>query len=551
MSLSASEKAARRTRRRIWLVAGGFAAVMAAATVRLGMFASVGVEARPINYGAIETASMRIERAEIVDRRGAPLAGAAPTYTLYLDRDFLALPEERAEAAALLGELFADDAARVTALLEEKEADGDLADGTITVRFRATPLEAQRALDLGIAGLYRAERMDRVYFGGRATAHVLGYVNIDGVGLAGVEGAMDAELRAPGAGPLRLSVDLRVQRRVWAILSAAKERMGALAAAAVVMRVDNGEIVAMVSLPDFDPHRIDERFAQGSSDPRFHWAISTDYEPGSVMKIATWALALEHEIADMTTIIDAPPSFRAGGVTIRDATPSGRISLPMAFARSSNVVAATLALRAGPDRQRAFYDSLGLMEPSGVEVLEARRARPGWHRVWRESTTATVAFGHGVQLSSVQLAEMTATLVGGGERVRATLIAGRPQPVFRERVVSEETSASIRTLLALNVARGTGVNGAVAGLDVGGKTGTSEKVINGVYADGRNVANFIAAFPMRDPEYVVVVMLDEPVGRLPDGRPTRFASWTAAPTTAEIIEAIAPLLGVAPAPAAQ
>lgn len=546
MSASPAEKTTQRARKRIRLVAAGFATAMGAAIFGLAQFASDGPPQRRAYFGAIETGSISVERAEIVDRRGALLAGAAPTYAIYLDRSFLALPEERAEAAAQLSELFPDDAERIGKLLIEGGSE------TITLKFRATPLEAQAALDLGIAGLYRTERADRVYFAGRATSHVLGYVSVDGVGQAGVEGALDARLRAPGAPSLRLSLDLRVQIRVRDILLAAKERFTAEAAAAVVMDARTGEVLAMVSLPDFDPHRVSEQaFAEGSADPRFHWAISTGYEPGSTLKTATWALALESGVGEWDEIFDAPGSLTVGGETIHDHKTFGRIAFQDAFARSSNIVAAQLALRAGAERQQAFFRALGFTEPTSLELLEARQNRPVLPRVWRPSTVVTAAYGHSIQLSPVHLAEMAATLTGGGERVRATLLADPPSPPYRERVVSEETSAMVRALLARATQRpGTGFLAVVEGLDVGGKTGTAEKVVNRRYAHDRNIANFVAVFPMRDPQYVVVVMLDEPTTTLPDGRPTHYASWTAAPTAGEIITAIAPLLGVPAEPAA-
>lgn len=552
MILSASERAARRARGRIGLIALVFVLAMGLAVARLGGLAAEGVALRadrPADLGLIETASVRVERAELVDRRGAPLVVNAPTYKLYLDRAFLALPEERDEAAALLAATFPErvDAAAL------REQLGDRRDGTITVLFRATPLEAQRAFELGIAGLYRAERTDRVYLGGRSTAHVLGYVNVDGVGLAGAEGGLDEMIRTPGAGPVRLSLDLRVQRRVWRILSDAMARYDAKAAAAIVMSVETGEIYAMVSLPDFDPHRaLDDAFADGPEDPRFHWAVNTGYEPGSTMKLATYALALDSELVGMGTMFDAPQSIWAGGIEVRDRRAMGEIALPQAFARSSNVIAASLALELGEARVRAFYEALGLTRPSRIEVLEAQAETPGWHAEWRVSSTATTSFGHGVRMSPVHVAEMTATLIGGGELVEATLIADRPLPLYRERVVSSETSLALRELMRLVVAPGgTATAAAVDGLDVGGKTGTAEKLIDGVYSDDRNVANFVAAFPMRDPQFVVIVMLDEAQTLRADGEATRFAGATSAPTAAEIIEAIAPLLLVpreAPAP---
>ncbi|MCI4663456.1 MAG: penicillin-binding protein 2 [Neomegalonema sp.] len=547
MSAKKQEFAPLAGRWRILLIGLAFLTLIGAAGVRLGQIAST----HPESAGKSErtpTESAPLPRAEIVDRRGQPLVGNAPTYEIYLDGKMLPLKEDRAEAVAELVKLFPDLAAKLTPKPGVSSLPQQLAARkTPTIRASATPLEAKRAKNLGIPGLYNVRRTDRVYFAGRAAAHVLGYVSVDGVGQAGLEGALDLELRKPEPKPMRISLDLRVQRRVWRILGAAMTRYKAKAAAAIVMDARNGELRAVVSLPDFDPHRRPEADADtGAANPRFFWATSTGYEPGSTMKLATWALALEHKLADIDTKIDAPATVLVDGRKIGRYRARGMISITEAFARSVNTVAIKLALRIGAKKQKAFFQALGLMEPSSVEIAEARAAWPSFHKEWRASTTATVSFGHGMQISPLQLAEMTATLIAGGERVRATLRTGRILSPDRQRVVSPETSAKLRKLFRETVRAGTGKFARVAGLDVGGKTGTAEKVENDKYVREKVVANFIAAFPMSDPQYVVVVMLDEPSITDAKGKVKRSATYTAAPTAGEIIASIAPLLGVAP-----
>lgn len=528
---------------RIWAVGLAFALVMSVAGIRIAEFASPERQAPGIDFAAIETASIATRRADIVDRRGAPLVGLATTYSLYLDSRFLPLPEDRAEAAAAIAQLFPEwDPIKLLRALDGRS--------TVAIRRRATPLEAQEAMDLGVAGLYRSERLDRAYFSGRATAHVVGSADIDGVGLTGVEKFFDERLRQAGAEPLRLSIDLRVQHRVRRLLGEAMVRYEAKAAAAVVMAVDTGEVFAMVSLPDFDPHQRPEAGPDRKEDsPRFHWAISTGYEPGSVMKIATWALALEERVGEWGQVWRAGKSIIVDKRPISDKRAFGEITFQHAFAKSSNVISARMALEVGAERQRAFFAALGLNEASSIELPEARQAHPVWHSAsrWRRSSTATTSFGHGVQLSTLQVAEMAASLVNGGERVRATLIADKPLPVYRERVVRQSVSHEMRRLLRLAASPvGTGAKASVEGLDVGGKTGTAQKVIDGKYSGDKVVSSFVGVFPMRKPEFVVVIMLDEPSVRLEDGAISHYASQTAAPTAGKVIKAIAPLLGVEP-----
>lgn len=477
-------------------------------------------------------------RAPIVDRRGAPLAHSLRAFDLYLDASQLSFVDERIEAAARLARLFPE---LDGAALEARFVGG----GTAMAHDRpVTPMEAQDAHDLGVPGLYASPRLIRVYHAGSAAAHVLGYVDADGVGRAGVEGALDDRLRAEPETPLRLSIDLRAQLAAHARLSAAMADTGAIGGAVVVMSARTGEIYAMVSAPEFDPHAVAEAAADPAA-PLFDRASAGRYELGSVLKTLTWALALEEEEARFGDIFDASEPIRIGAASIGDAHAFGRLSFEMAFARSSNVVAARLALRIGRVRQRAFFERLGLFEPTEIELLAAFGVAPRYAEPWGPLETATISFGHGVALTPVHLAAAVASIVNGGERVRPTMLALESPPDPGERVVSPQTSHRVRELLRLAVTDGTGRAADIPGLEVGGKTGTADKPGPDGYAEDRTIATFVAAFPISSPEFVVVAMLDEASVEV-DGRIVRSASRTAAPLAGAVIADIAGILGVAP-----
>ncbi|MFQ5346670.1 MAG: peptidoglycan D,D-transpeptidase FtsI family protein, partial [Rhodothalassiaceae bacterium] len=320
-------------------------------------------------------------------------------------------------------------------------------------------------------------------------------------------------------------------------------RFRARAGGGLVLDVRTGEILAMASLPDFDPHNRPD-----SNDPAlFNRMTMGVYELGSVFKTFTIAMALETGTVTLADGYDASEPIRVGRFLIRDDHPQGRyLTIPEIFVHSSNIGAAKLALDVGTDTERRFLDRLGLLRRASIELPEVGRPLLPDH--WRELATMTIAYGHGIAVSPLQAATAFAAIVNGGYLTPATLIAKDPgEEVNRVPILSPATSARMRELLRLAVTEGTGRQADVPGYRVGGKTGTAEKPRQGGYAKSALLSSFIGVFPIDDPRYVVFVMLDEP-----QGTEATFhyasAGWTAAPTVAQIILRTAPLLGVQPAP---
>ena len=532
---------------RLAFLAAVFIGGMVLAVAELGKKASVyrppPIAAEPIRP---DDRNKR-ERARIVDRNGQALAESVRTYALYLDLSLLD-PDDHPEAAETIAAAF-DDLS--TEALRRKFRAG----GTPRIKMPLTPIEAQRAHDLGIPGLYLRERSDRVYFAGNATSHLLGWTRRNDIGAnsgeAGVEGGLNKNLTEAANQPVSLSIDLRMQLAVREILAAGVKRTAAKGGSAVVLDPDTGEVLAMTSLPDFDPHdrKIIAR-GGGADSPVFHRAVSGRYELGSVMKIVTWALALETGAGAMFDVYPPPKPFKVSGRTIRDDHKMGRLSFSMAFAKSSNIIAAQLALKSGRPAQHKLFEELGLHAAPSIALAEARKSAPIWTSPWRDAATASTAYGHGVALSPLQMGEIAATIIGDGKRVRATILRVDEKTVTTEpkQVIKPETSRKMRDLMRLAVTDGTGKNVDVPGLEVGGKTGTAVKPDQkGGYYRQRVISTFVAGFPMSRPKAVVVVMLDEPSVTV-KGKARRSAFYTAAPVAREIIERIAPLLGVSPAP---
>lgn len=553
----AAKGATRLSAGRFTLVCAAFSAVMLAALVRFAdMAAQREAEPEPARAAGFvdaekaadlakdtDGAPIRALRAPIIDRNGAPLARDVATYELYLDSEAFAFPEELREAATSLADEFPG----------KFDADALIKDfkkrRTTLLSRRMTAWEAQRAHDLGVPGLYLTPRFDRYYPAGAVAAHLVGAVSADGVGTAGIEAAMDQDLQRFAQEPLRLSIDLRIQRAARAALAQKAREMSALSASAVVMSVKTGEVLALVSLPDYNPHdppAQPQSVSEQESSPLFHRAVAGRYELGSVMKIFAYATALEEGVAAMDDVFAPLPPLVYGDHEIPWDTGPQNVSLPSAFARSVNRVAAELALRAGRGAQARMFEALGLTAASPIELGEAPLGAPEQKAAWREVDTAVASYGYGVEMTPLHLAAALASLANGGERVSPTLLhRASNRPPEGRRVVSAETSRRVRDLLRLAVTDGTGKRADVPGLAIGGKTGTARKLGPKGYDKDRTRTSFAAVAPYDDPELAVVVMLDEPSIEV-GGELKRSAGYTAAPAAGAIFEAIAPLAGIAP-----
>ncbi|MEQ9333702.1 penicillin-binding protein 2 [Thalassobaculum sp.] len=475
-------------------------------------------------------ARLAVGRADIVDRNGLLVATSLRTPSLYAD------PQEVLDAE--------DAAFRLSTVLpgiNPAETAVKLASDRrfVWLKRNLTPREQQEVNSLGIPGLHFQDEWKRIYPQGSLTAHVVGFTDVDDRGIAGVESSFDDVLRG-GREPLRLSIDLRVQHIVREEVARQIATFNAIGGAGVVMDVETGETVALVSLPDFDPN------IPGRMDPDalFNRATLGVYEMGSTFKIFNTAMALDSGTATMRSGYDATHPIRISRFTINDDHAKARwLSVPEIFKYSSNIGSVKMALDVGTEGQKAFMAKLGMLREIAIELPE--RGRPMVPSPWRPINTMTIAFGHGLSVSPMHLVSGVASVINGGIRYPATLLA-TDIPARGERVVSEKTSHSMRQLMRLVVEEGTGRKADTPGYLVGGKTGTAEKAGGrGGYRQKSLISSFVAAFPMQAPRFVVLIMVDEPKGTKETfGYAT--GGWVAAPAVSRVIARSAPLLGVAP-----
>jgi cell division protein FtsI (penicillin-binding protein 3) len=539
----------RRAELRLGLMAGVFGLAFVAVGAKMGMVAM----AEPMEPPARSQAPAIINfRANIVDRNGEILATNLRSASLY------ATPQDMADplnAVAGLMQIFPD--LNEAQLLRQFTGNRKF----VWIKRKLSPEQQQAVLDLGEPGLKLGPREVRFYPNGAFAAHILGGTRFgeEGVrsaeiiGTAGVELQFDDYLRDPANDerPLQLSLDLTVQAVMQHVLAGGMARMNAKAATGVLMEADTGRIIAMVSLPDFDPnHRPPPPVSGDPADsPLFNRAAQGTYELGSTFKIFTAAQAVETGAATPDTMINTQGPLVWHNFKINDFHNYGpRLSLRDVIVHSSNVGAARLAASMGGDSQQAFLRALGLLDKLPLELPESRRALPQYPRRWSEISTMTISYGQGIAVTPVHLAAAYAAMVNGGLRVQPTLLNAAQPVTEADRVISESTSFAMRDMLRQVVVRGTASYGEVAGYEVGGKTGSADKPNpQGAYFEDKVIGTFAAAFPMSNPQYVLVVSLDEPkIDVL--GEERRTAGWTTVPVAAEIIRRVAPLLGLRPAP---
>jgi len=484
-----------------------------------------GIRQHLVHAAGAQTAQ---QRAEIVDRNGIILATTLPTYSLYADAKAV---QNRQAAAARLARALPD--------LSTAEIHKQLRTNRrfVWLQRHLTPRQYQAVNSLGIPGIYMRADERRVYPHGRLAAHIVGFTDVDGRGLAGIERKFDAML-GKKRNAVRLTIDVRLQHILREEMKSAIQRYRAKKGSALLLDVRSGEVMAMVSLPDFDPNHP----TKAPTGTRFNMNTLGVYEMGSTFKILNTAMALDAGIARLGDRFDARAPIRVASHKIRDYHPRGRwLSVDEIFVYSSNIGSAKMALAAGGKRQKAFLARMGLLSPSSIELPET--GLPLSPRNWRPINTMTISFGHGVAVTPIQFGAAIAATVNGGMLHAPTLIkrdAGRAPEATQ--VLSEDTSMRIRYLMRRNVIRGTGRRAAVPGYLVGGKTGSADK------STGNRkgiLSSFIGAFPMHRPRYVLLVMLDEPKGN----KETSYKATgglVAAPTFARIVQRAAPVLGVRP-----
>ncbi|MEM7239424.1 MAG: penicillin-binding protein 2 [Pseudomonadota bacterium] len=527
---------------RILLVIVAFSIAYSAAGIRMGVLALNEPE-EPQLSGAGRSPDP--VRGEILDRNGALLAGNLPGWSLYADPRFVIQPMQ---AAADLARIFPD----VPLERIKKQLTSDRS--FVWIKRPITPRQRQAVLELGNPGLSFAAREVRVYPSGRLAAHILGGVKTENegvtfaeqVGSAGVEHYKNDRLSDPSrlSDALELSIDSAAQLTMEEMLDIGMRRFGAKGAMGILMDAATGEIVAMSSMPDFNPNLPRKPFTgEAAYNPRFNRAAQGLYELGSTFKVLTAAMAIEAGIVGPETMIDTGTPVTYGRNRFVD---HGRIrpqqTVTDIVVRSSNVGSIRLALGLGTKRFKESLKELGLFDTVPLELSEARQARPRYPKNWTDLTTITASFGHGISVSPIHLASAYATLANDGRLTYPTLLKGGREP--GRQIFSPRTSRQMMRILRQVVERGTAIRGDIPGLELGGKTGTAEKFRpEGGYYHDRVISTFAGVFPTSEPKYVIVVSLDEPTD--PESG-KREASRTAVPVASEIVRRVAPLLGVRP-----
>lgn len=517
------------------------------ATVFFGVYAVIG--GRLVYYGlatpeesAGPASRVTASRPDIVDRNGEVLATDIKTASLFAEPKRIVDVDEVVEKlSTVLPELKHEQTYNK---LKTKQ-------GFVWLKRQLTPKQQADIMALGLPGIgFRSEKR-RFYPGGETASHILGLTNVDNKGIAGLEKFVDdqglADLQASGLAiprdlqPVQLSIDNRVQHIMRDELVQAVNRYHAIAAGAVVLNAKTGEVVALASVPDFDPNN---PFNALDKD-RFNRMTAGVFEMGSTIKSFTTAMALDSGRMSLNSTVDASRPITIGRQTIRDFHGKHRVlTVPEVFIYSSNIGSAKEADVVGIDGHREFMHRMGLLDKLQTELPEI--AKPTEPRIWKKVHSITISFGHGMSTTPLQTAVGAAALMNGGKLIPPTFLP-RTQAeadAIGKQVVSAKTVEDMRYLYRLNAEVGSGKRAEVAGYRVGGKTGTAEKVENGRYSKNKKFNAFLAAFPMDDPTYIVLSIIDEPQPEKP-GMPAT-AGLNAAPIVANIIRRSANFLGVSP-----
>jgi cell division protein FtsI (penicillin-binding protein 3) len=530
-----------KARARVRLAILLFAAVYCIIAVRLVMFAVVSdgrTAHRVVTGDATATA-----RPDILDRNGEVLATDVRVPSLYAEPRRLIDVDEAVEL--LTADLPDLDASELRERLSSKR-------GFVWLKRDLTPEQQRQIYRQGMPGIGFLNENKRDYPNGPEVSHVLGHVNIDNQGIAGMEKWLDghglAALHLAGLAtdrlqnPVELSVDLRVQHALRDELAAAHAKYKTLAAAGLVLDVRTGEIVAMVSEPDYDPNNPREAL-----DPtRINRLTTGVYEMGSTFKAFTIAMALDSGKVTLKSSFDAHGPMRVGRFQIHDFEPENRmLTIPEIFTYSSNIGAARTALAMGVDAHKAFLKKMGQLDRLRTELPES--AEPIVPKRWGELNTITIAFGHGLSVAPLQAVMGVAALMNGGVLIPPTFLK-RTQAeadALGKRVIKPETSQMMRYLMRLNVEKGTARKADIPGYYIGGKTGTADKVINGHYSKNSVLTDFMAVLPADQPRYLLLIMLDDPKV-IPETHGFKTSGWNAVPVGGAVVARIAPLLGIVP-----
>jgi cell division protein FtsI (penicillin-binding protein 3) len=528
-------------RDRIFVVMFGIATLFAIIEGRLIYLAIQGDEGRVVRRTG--DPALTASRPRILDRNGQIMALDIEVQSLFAEPKIIERPDEIYESlVTVLPEL---DFKSTMKKLKSGQ-------GFVWIKREITPRQQADILALGLPGIGFRPESQRFYPAGETASHILGHTNIDNQGIAGVEKHLDdswlRQLHASGFAvdkdlePVQLSVDLRVQHYVRETLADAMERYQAVAAAGVVLDVHTGEIVAMSSLPDYNPNKPVDALKKD----RLNRMSAGVFEMGSTFKTFTTAMALDSGKVRLGDKFDARRPIRIGRFSISDFHGKKRIlTVPEVFIYSSNIGTAKMADVVGIEGHQEFLTRMGLLtRMEGLELPEV--ARPTQPKKWKKVNSITISYGHGVSTTPLQTAVAAAALVNGGKLIPPTLFprTAAEAALLAKQVIRHETSDIMRYLMRLNVVKGSGRQADVPGFLVGGKTGTAEKVVNGGYSNKHRFNAFLSTFPVTDPQYVVLVIVDEP--KPEEGKVYATAGMNAAPAVSNIVKRSAPLLGIRP-----
>lgn len=466
-------------------------------------------------------------RSNIYDRNDVLIAADLKTKSLYIKG---ALVKDSSSVFEGLSKIF-PDLKRST--ITGKVNRAKRRKGWTLLRRNLTPIEVQKVQDLHIAGLIFEEDLARIYLQKEMTSPIVGYTDSDRHGISGIEMQYDEDLRGSKKDTI-LALDIRIQDILQSELDKGMKESRAKAAAGIVMDVRNGEILALASLPSFDPNLSQ----QASHSQRFNRVITGAYELGSVFKIFTNAIALEHDLVKKSDVFNVKEPIKYGKYTIHDDHfVKDKLTFSEVFAYSSNIGTVKIADRIGIDRQKDFFKDLGFLKRLDLDFPGA--GRPLYPRIWRQINLYTISYGHGIAVTPLHLATGVAAMVNGGMIYEPSFVKLDSKPKGK-RIISEETSKKLREMLRQVVEEGTGKNANIVGYEVGGKTGTAETAESGSYNRKQTMSSFVGVFPISEPKYLVYVLLDRSDVRFNTG------GMVAAPIAGKIIGGIAPLLGVYP-----
>ncbi|BDV35251.1 penicillin-binding protein [Methylocystis iwaonis] len=507
----------------------------------------LGFKPETVRHPAAEAVSA--SRPDILDRNGEVLASDVKVMSVFAEPRRLI---DKDEATELLTAVLPDVPSK-----ELRERLGASKKGFVWVKREVTPHQRDEVFHLGLPGVGLIAENKRVYPNGPIGAHVLGFANIDNQGIAGIEKYIDgqglADLHNLGFGatpdelqPITLSLDIRATHALRDELEKGVTRFKAKAGAAAILDVNTGEVIALASLPDYDPNHPTEENANALDLTHINRMNVGVYEMGSTFKALTISMALDSGKVNLGSRLDARGALSFGRFKIHDYHAQNRaLTVPEVFTYSSNIGTARMAMGQGVEKHKAYLRKMGQLTRMRTELPES--AEPIYPKNWSELNTMTIAFGHGLAVAPLQAMMAVGALMNGGYLITPTFLKRSQEEAMKNavQVVKPETSEAMRYLMRLNAEIGTAKRVNVDGYFVGGKTGTAEKVVGGHYSKTRLFTTFMAVAPSDKPKYLFLTIMDEPQGRPEDGG-YATAAYNAGFVTGEIIERTGPILGLAP-----